>query len=60
MALTALTTMKQIRGFDFTLKKMSSAVSEPVIRMQHLSSAIRVGPRQLRHLHELVEDGPGW
>jgi Zn-dependent protease with chaperone function len=56
VALTALTTMRQIKGFDTALKGMSGAVSEPVIRMHHLSSAIRVGPRQFRHLHEIIEE----
>jgi Zn-dependent protease with chaperone function len=56
LALTALTAMRKIRGFDVALKGMNAVVSEPVIRMQHVSSAIRVGPGQLRHLHEIKEE----
>jgi Zn-dependent protease with chaperone function len=56
LALTALTAMRKIRGFDTALKGMNAVVSEPVIRMQHVSSAIRVGPGQLRHLHEIKEE----
>jgi len=48
--------MRKIKGFDTALKGLSAAISEPVFRMQHLSSAIRVGPRQLSHLHEIVEE----
>lgn len=52
-ALTALTAMRRIKGFDMLLRKLSAAISEPVVRMQHLTSAVRVGPRQFRWLHEL-------
>lgn len=56
LALTALTAMRKIRGFDAALKGMNGVISEPVIRMQHVSSAIRVGPNQLHHLHEIKEE----
>lgn len=56
VALTALATMRKIKGFDTALKAMHGAISEPVIRMQHLSSTIKVGPRQLRHVHDIVEE----
>ncbi|MFJ3310953.1 M48 family metallopeptidase [Streptomyces sp. NPDC086549] len=55
-ALTALTVMKKVRGFDLLLKKVHGAVGEPVVRMQHLTSAVRVGPRQFRRLHEIKEE----
>jgi Zn-dependent protease with chaperone function len=55
-ALAALTAMRKVRGFDVALKWMNSALSEPLIRMQHVSSAIRVGPGQLRHLHDVKEE----
>lgn len=55
-ALAALTAMRKLRGFDTALRGMNAVVSEPVIRMQHVSAAIRVGPGQLRHLHEIKEE----
>jgi Zn-dependent protease with chaperone function len=48
--------MRRIRGFDTALSRMNSLASEPLIRMQQLSSAVRVGPRQFRHLHTLKEE----
>lgn len=55
-ALTALTALRRVRGFDLLVKKMHAAVGEPVVRMQHLTSAIRVGPRQFRSLHLMKQD----
>jgi Zn-dependent protease with chaperone function len=48
--------MRKIRGFDTALKGLNAVISEPVIRMQHVSSAIRVGPGQIRHLHAIKEE----
>ncbi|GAB7106614.1 M48 family metallopeptidase [Streptomyces phaeofaciens JCM 4814] len=58
-ALTALIAMKRARGFDLLLKKVHGAVGEPVVRMQHLTSAVRVGPRQFPRLHGLKEEAAG-
>jgi Zn-dependent protease with chaperone function len=55
-ALTALTALRRVRGFDLLLKKVNAAVAEPVVRMQHLTSAVRVGPRQFARLHVIKEE----
>ncbi|WP_239375922.1 M48 family metallopeptidase, partial [Frankia sp. Cj5] len=55
-ALTALTALKRVKGFDLMLKWLHSMVGEPVVRMQHLTSAVRVGPRQFRRLHVIKEE----
>ncbi|WP_322761446.1 M48 family metallopeptidase [Frankia sp. Cr2] len=48
--------MRRVRGFDLLLKKIHAMVGEPVVRMQHLTSAVRVGPRQFSRLHAIKEE----
>lgn len=55
-ALTALTALRRIKGFDLLLRKVSGAVTEPVMRMQYLTSAVRVSPRQFGWLHAIKEE----
>jgi Zn-dependent protease with chaperone function len=59
LALTALTTMRRMKGFDTVLKAMNAMVGEPMVRMQHLTSAVRVGPRQFSSLHAIKDEAVG-
>ncbi|MGW3206733.1 M48 family metallopeptidase [Streptomyces sp. NPDC001135] len=52
-AKTALLAMQKIKGFDLLLRKIHGAIGEPRIRMEHLSSAVRVTPRQFTRLHRI-------
>ncbi|MFE0458602.1 M48 family metallopeptidase [Kitasatospora sp. NPDC058965] len=52
-AKTALIALQKIKGFDLLLRKMHAAIGEPRIRMEHLSSAVRITPRQFGRLHRI-------
>jgi Zn-dependent protease with chaperone function len=56
LALAAMATMRRIKGFDAALAAMNRVVGEPIIRMQYLASAVRVGPRQFSSLHAIKEE----
>jgi Zn-dependent protease with chaperone function len=55
-AQTALAAMQNIRGFDTLLRKVHGTIGEPLVRMRYLSSAVRVGPRQFRRLHDIKDE----
>lgn len=56
LALAAMVAMRHIKGFDAAISAMNKVVGEPIIRMQYLASAVRVGPRQLNSLHMIKEE----
>jgi Zn-dependent protease with chaperone function len=47
----ALVALRQLRGFDFVLKKLASLWNERALRLVYLGSAVRVDHRQLPGVH---------
>ncbi len=56
MARSALRMLKRIPGIDVFLKAQSGLINEPVLRLEYLSSAVKVTSRQFAPLHEALED----
>ncbi|TCC59685.1 M48 family peptidase [Kribbella pittospori] len=52
----ALVALRQLKGFDFMLKKMSGLINERAFRLQFLGSAIRVDERQFPRVHRLYTE----
>lgn len=52
----ALTAVRQLKGFDFLVKKLFSLVSERALRLQTLGSAVRVDSRQFPTVHRLYAE----
>jgi Zn-dependent protease with chaperone function len=50
----ALTTLKQIPGFDEIIKALFGLTTEKSIKLLHLSSSIRTSPNQFPILHQLI------
>lgn len=50
----ALTTLKQIPGFDQIIKTLFSLTTEKSIKLLHLSSSIRTSPNQFPLMHQLI------
>jgi len=50
----ALSTLKQIPGFDEIIKVVFSLTTEKSIKLLHLSSSIRTSPNQFPVLHQLI------
>jgi len=50
----ALTTLKQIPGFDQIIKTLFGLTTEKSIKLLHLSSSIRTSPNQFPVLHQLI------
>ncbi|MGW3244795.1 M48 family metallopeptidase [Streptomyces sp. NPDC001070] len=55
-AQAALTAVRKVKGADELLKKLAASSWEAALRMHHLASAVKVGERQFRRLHLLMED----
>jgi len=55
----ALVALRQLRGFDFVLKKLASLWNERALRLVYLGSAIRVDHRQLPTVHRTYTDAAG-
>src|SRR5690606_36232772 len=52
----ALTALRELRGFDETLKAINSLWNERAWRMEFLGSAIRVDHRQYPRVHRLFAE----
>ncbi len=52
----ALVALRQLKGFDFVLRKMSGLINERAFRLQFLGSAIRVDERQFPKVHRLFTE----
>jgi hypothetical protein len=52
----ALVALRQLKGFDFVLRKMSGLINERAFRLQYLGSAIRVDERQFPKVHRLYTE----
>lgn len=52
----ALVALRQLKGFDFVLRKMSGLINERAFRLQFLGSAIRVDERQFPKVHRLYTE----
>lgn len=50
----ALTALRQLRGFDFILRKLSALWSERALRLVYLGTAIKVDHRQFSRVHRLL------
>lgn len=48
----ALVALRELRGFDIVLRKLSGLVSERALRLTYLGSAIRVDRHQYSRVHE--------
>ena len=51
---TALTALRSVPGFDSVLRAASGLLRERQYRLVYLSSAVRVGERQFRGLHDIL------
>jgi Zn-dependent protease with chaperone function len=52
----ALVTLRQAPGFGALLRTVSGVFSERRLRLLHLATAVRVGDRQFRQVHEIKQD----
>lgn len=52
----ALVALRQLKGFDFVLRKISGLINERAFRLQFLGSAIRVDERQFPKVHRLFTE----
>lgn len=52
----ALVALRQLKGFDFVLRKISGLIDERAVRLQFLGSAIRVDERQFPRVHRLYTE----
>ena len=52
----ALVALRQLRGFDFILKRLASLWNERALRLVYLGSAVRVDHRQLPRVHRAYTD----
>jgi Zn-dependent protease with chaperone function len=52
----ALVALRQLKGFDFVLRKMFGMINERAFRLQFLGSAIRVDERQFPRIHRLYTE----
>ncbi|HEY3002987.1 MAG TPA: M48 family metallopeptidase [Kribbellaceae bacterium] len=52
----ALVALRQLRGFDYVLRKLSGLINERAFRLQFLGSAIRVDERQFPRVHRLYTE----
>jgi Zn-dependent protease with chaperone function len=52
----ALVALRQLKGFDLLLRKLSGLVNERAFRLQFLGSAIRVDERQFPRVHRLYTE----
>jgi Zn-dependent protease with chaperone function len=52
----ALVALRQLRGFDFVLKRLASLWNERALRLVYLGSAVRVDHRQLPRVHRAFAD----
>jgi Zn-dependent protease with chaperone function len=50
----ALTALRQLRGFDYILKKLSALWNERALRLIFLGTAIKVDHRQFTRVHRLL------
>ncbi|BDU05360.1 M48 family metallopeptidase [Nocardia cyriacigeorgica] len=53
---TALVALRSLGGFDLVLRTMSGLLRERQYRLMYLATAVRVGERQFRYLHQLRQD----
>jgi Zn-dependent protease with chaperone function len=52
----ALVALRQLKGFDYVLRKLSGLINERAFRLQYLGSAIRVDERQFPTVHRLYTE----
>ena len=52
----ALVALRQLKGFDYVLRKLSGLINERAFRLQFLGSAIRVDERQFPKVHRLYTE----
>ena len=52
----ALVALRQLKGFDYVLRKMSGLINERAFRLEFLGSAIRVDERQFPKVHRLYTE----
>ncbi len=52
----ALVALRKLPAFDLVLRKLHGLIGDRSIRLLHLASAVRVGPRQFRTLNRIYED----
>jgi hypothetical protein len=52
----ALVALRQLRGFDYVLRKLSGLINERAFRLQFLGSAVRVDERQFPVIHRLYTE----
>jgi Zn-dependent protease with chaperone function len=52
----ALVALRQLRGFDYVLRKLSGLINERAFRLQFLGSAVRVDERQFPRIHRLYTE----
>ena len=53
---TALAAVRRAAGFESVVRRVLGSISDRRLRLLFLANAVRVTPRQLGHLHALLED----
>lgn len=53
---SALVALRALSGFDTALRKLSGMFRERSLRLLFLATAVRVGDRQFRYVHDMVRD----
>ncbi len=53
---SALVALRALSGFDTALRKLSGLFSERSVRLMFLSTGVRAGDRQFRHVYDLLRD----
>ena len=53
---TALAALRRIPGIDTAINKINGLYPERLIRMDHLSMAVRTSPRQFSRLHGILQE----
>src|SRR5262245_32492815 len=52
----ALAAVRQLKGFDLVLRKLSGLINERALRLIFLGSAVRAGDRQFPKLHRIFAE----
>ena len=52
----ALVAVRQLKGFDLVLRKLSGLINERALRLIFLGSAVRAGDRQFPKVHRLFAE----
>ncbi len=52
----AVAALKKMKGFDWLVKKFLEYGFERIEHARHMASSVRIGPKQMRRLHEMLHE----